>query len=41
MTDGGSPGFIILWLAAARLGAVIMPTNVLSAAAELAYLPVH
>ncbi|MDH5354656.1 MAG: AMP-binding protein [Gammaproteobacteria bacterium] len=35
------PGFIILWFAAARLGAVMMPTNVLSSAAELAYLIDH
>ena len=33
--------FIILWFAAARLGAVMMPTNVLSSAAELAYLLDH
>ena len=41
MTDGGSLGFIILWFAAARLRAVMMPANVLSAAAELAYLLGH
>ena len=41
MADGGGPGFIILWFAAARLGAVMMPTNVLSPAAELAYLLGH
>ena len=35
------PSFIILWFAAARLGAVMMPTNVLSPAAELAYLLDH
>jgi crotonobetaine/carnitine-CoA ligase len=35
------PSFIILWFAAARLGAVMMPTNVLSSAAELAYLLEH
>ena len=33
--------FIILWFAAARLGAVMMPTNVLASAAELAYLLDH
>ena len=35
------PGFIILWFAAVRLGAVMMPTNVLSSAEELAYLIEH
>ena len=35
------PGFIILWFAAARLGAVMMPTNVLSSPAELSYLLAH
>ncbi len=35
------PSFIILWFAAARLGAVMMPTNVLSAATELSYLLEH
>jgi len=35
------PTFIILWFAAARLGAVMMPTNVLSSAEELAYLIEH
>ncbi len=33
--------FIILWFAAARLGAVMMPTNVLASAAEMAYLLDH
>ena len=35
------PAFLILWFAAARLGAVMMPTNVLSSADELAYLLEH
>ena len=35
------PAFVILWFAAARLGAVMMPTNVLSTADELAYLLNH
>ena len=33
--------FLILWFAAARLGAVMMPTNVLASADELAYLLEH
>jgi len=35
------PAFIILWFAGARLGAVMMPTNVLSSADELAFLLQH
>lgn len=35
------PAFLILWFAGARLGAVMMPTNVLSSADELAYLLQH
>lgn len=35
------PAFIILWFAAARLGAVMMPTNVLASADELTYLLAH
>lgn len=35
------PSFIILWFAAARLGAVMMPTNVLASAVELTYLIDH
>ena len=35
------PGFIILWFAAARLGAVMMPTNVLATPTELSYLLAH
>ena len=35
------PAFLILWFAGARLGAVMMPTNVLSSAEELAYLLEH
>ncbi|MFT5504130.1 MAG: crotonobetaine/carnitine-CoA ligase [Gammaproteobacteria bacterium] len=35
------PSFIILWFAAARLGAVMMPTNVLSSTEELIYLLDH
>jgi crotonobetaine/carnitine-CoA ligase len=35
------PAFLILWFAAARLGAVMMPTNVLASADELAYLLEH
>ena len=35
------PAFLILWFAGARLGAVMMPTNVLSSADELAYLLGH
>ena len=33
--------FILLWFAAARIGAVMMPTNVLSSTAELVYLLDH
>jgi crotonobetaine/carnitine-CoA ligase len=35
------PAFLILWFAAARLGAVMMPTNVLASADELTYLLGH
>ena len=35
------PSFLILWFAAARLGAVMMPTNVLASADELGYLLEH
>jgi crotonobetaine/carnitine-CoA ligase len=35
------PTFLILWFAAARLGAIMMPTNVLSSADELGYLLEH
>ena len=35
------PSFIILWFAAARLGAVMMPTNVLASAVELNFLLDH
>ena len=35
------PAFIVLWFAGARLGAVMMPTNVLASADELAYLLRH
>ena len=35
------PAFLILWFAAARLGAVMMPTNVLASVDELAYLLGH
>ncbi|MCP4287872.1 MAG: ATP-dependent acyl-CoA ligase [Gammaproteobacteria bacterium] len=35
------PAFLILWFAGARLGAVMMPTNVLATADELAYLLDH
>lgn len=35
------PSFILLWLAGARLGAVMMPTNILSSAGELGYLLGH
>ena len=35
------PSFILLWLAAARLGAVMMPTNVLASADELTWLLEH
>jgi len=35
------PAFIVLWFAAARLGAVMMPTNVLASAAELSWLLEH
>ena len=35
------PAFLILWFAGARLGAVMMPTNVLASAEELGYLLEH
>ena len=35
------PAFLVLWFAGARLGAVMMPTNVLSSADELQYLLGH
>lgn len=35
------PSFVVLWLAGARLGAVMMPTNVQSSAEELGYLLGH
>lgn len=35
------PAFLILWFTGARLGAVMMPTNVLASAEELAYLLAH
>ena len=35
------PAFMLLWFAAARLGAVMMPTNVLASADELTYLLEH
>ncbi len=35
------PAFLVLWFAGARLGAVMMPTNVLATADELAYLLDH
>jgi len=35
------PAFIILWFAGARLGAVMMPTNVLASGSELDYLLQH
>ena len=35
------PAFILLWFAGARLGAVMMPTNVLASADELTYLLGH
>jgi crotonobetaine/carnitine-CoA ligase len=35
------PAFLILWLAGARLGAIMMPTNVLASADELGYLLEH
>ncbi|MCP4874864.1 MAG: ATP-dependent acyl-CoA ligase [Gammaproteobacteria bacterium] len=35
------PCFLILWFAAARLSAVMMPTNVLASAEELSYLIEH
>lgn len=35
------PAFIILWFAAARMGAVMMPTNILASADELTYLLGH
>ena len=35
------PAFVILWFAAARLGAVMMPTNVLASVDELVYLLGH
>lgn len=35
------PAFLLLWFAGARLGAVMMPTNVLSSTDELVYLLDH
>jgi crotonobetaine/carnitine-CoA ligase len=35
------PAFLILWFAGARLGAIMMPTNVLASADELLYLLKH
>ena len=35
------PAFLLLWFATARLGAVMMPTNVLASADELAWLLDH
>jgi crotonobetaine/carnitine-CoA ligase len=35
------PSFLILWFACARLGSIMMPTNVLASADELAYLLEH
>ncbi len=35
------PAFLVLWFAAARLGAVMMPTNVLASSDELGYLLEH
>ncbi len=35
------PAFVVLWFAGARLGAVMMPTNVHASADELAYLLQH
>ena len=35
------PAFLILWFAGARLGAVMMPTNVLASADDLAWLLDH
>ncbi len=35
------PAFLLLWFAIARLGAVMMPTNVLASADELAWLLEH
>lgn len=35
------PAFLLLWFAAARLGAVMMPTNVLASVDEMAYLLEH
>jgi crotonobetaine/carnitine-CoA ligase len=35
------PAFLILWFAGARLGAIMMPTNVLASADELGYLLEH
>ncbi len=35
------PAFLILWFAGARLGAVMMPTNVLASGEELGYLLEH
>ena len=35
------PAFLILWFAGARLGAIMMPTNVLASAEELVYLLEH
>jgi len=35
------PGFLLLWFAGARLGAIMMPTNVQASAEELAYQLQH
>ncbi|MBX2884286.1 MAG: AMP-binding protein [Granulosicoccus sp.] len=35
------PAFLLLWFALARLGAVMMPTNVLASASEMEYLLTH
>jgi crotonobetaine/carnitine-CoA ligase len=35
------PAFLVLWFAGTRLGAVMMPTNVLSSVTELSYLLEH
>ena len=35
------PAFLILWFAGARLGAIMMPTNVLASLDELVYLLAH
>ena len=35
------PAFLVLWFAGARLGAIMMPTNVLSSPDELVYLLEH